>query len=87
MKKFLRNNGLSLVFIALFLLSMVGQVFTGLKQYNQEMQEDGGQPVSLSQYFSSGHFFESTFENWESEFLQMGLFVILSGWQGTKSKT
>ena len=78
MKKILRNNGLSLVFLGLFFLSLVGQVFTGLKQYNQEMKEEGGRQLSLSQYFISGHFFESTFENWESEFLQMGLFVVLS---------
>ncbi len=78
MKKLLRNNGLSLVFLALFVLAMVGQIITGLKQYNQELQENGGQQVSMSQYFSSGHFFESTFENWESEFLQMALFVVLS---------
>ncbi len=78
MKKFLRNNGLSLVFSALFIISLGGQVVTGLKQYNQELKDEGGKQVTLSQYFTSGHFFESTFENWESEFLQMGLFVILS---------
>lgn len=66
------------MFFALFVLSLVGQVLTGIKQYNQEMEEEGGKQVSISQYFTSGHFFESTFENWESEFLQMGLFVILS---------
>jgi hypothetical protein len=78
MKKVMRNNGLSIVFSALFIFSLAGQIFTGLKQYNQEMRESGREEVSLTQYFGSGHFFESTFENWESEFLQMGLFVILS---------
>ncbi|MBA3648654.1 MAG: hypothetical protein H0W62_08890 [Chitinophagales bacterium] len=78
MKKFLRNNGLSLVFLVLFVLAMAGQSYTGLKQYNSELQETGRQQVKLLEYFSSGHFFESTFENWESEFLQMGLFVVLS---------
>lgn len=78
MKTFLRNNGLSIVFLLLFILSMAGQVVTGLKQHNEQMQEDGGQPVNLAQYLTSGHFFESTFENWESEFLQMGLFVVVS---------
>ena len=38
----------------------------------------GGQPLTLVQYLSSGHFFEATFENWESEFLQMALFVTLT---------
>lgn len=42
------------------------------------MQEMGGKQESLGQYFSSGHFIEATFENWESEFLQMALFVSLT---------
>jgi len=76
--KRLRNNGLSLVFLVLFIISLIGQTITGLKQHNQEMQDEGGQPVSMIKYFSSGHFLQSTFENWESEFLQMALFVVLT---------
>ena len=78
MKKVLRNNGLSIVFFILFVLSLLGQVFTGLQQHNQEMEEKGGSQSSLTDYLFSGHFIQSTFENWESEFLQMALFVILS---------
>ncbi len=76
--KWLKNNGLSLALVFLFLISIIGQVITGLKQYNEEMLEEGGQQVTLSSYFSTGHFIESTFENWESEFLQMSLFSILT---------
>jgi TM2 domain-containing membrane protein YozV len=78
MKKLLKNNSLSLVFFILFLLSLGGQAVTGLKQHNQEMEEEGGQQLNMGQYFTSGHFLQSTFENWESEFLQMALFVILT---------
>ncbi len=78
MKKFLRNNGLSLIFLVLFLLSFGAQIITGIKQYNQDMQEKGGMQVNVIQYFKTGHFLEATFENWESEFLQMGLFVLIS---------
>jgi hypothetical protein len=78
MKQFLKNNGLSVVFFILFLLSMVGQAVTGLKQHNEEIVEDGGDPIKMSEYVVSGHFLQSTFENWESEFLQMGLFLLLS---------
>jgi hypothetical protein len=42
------------------------------------MAEKSGQQLNLPQYFSSGHFLQSTFENWESEFFQMALFVVLS---------
>lgn len=76
--KWFRNNSLSIVFFLFFLLSMVGQSITGLKEYNEEMKEEGGQEVTMSQYFSSGHFIEATFENWESEFLQMALYVVLT---------
>ena len=32
----------------------------------------------MGEYLSSGHFFSATFENWESEFLQMLLFLVVS---------
>jgi hypothetical protein len=78
MKKKLRDNGLSIVFLLFFLFSFIAQAITGLKQYNQKQEDDGGQQVTIVQYISTGHFIEATFENWESEFLQMWLFVWLS---------
>lgn len=78
MGRFFRRNSLSIVFFLLFIIALVGQVFTGLKEHNQEMADDGGQQVGLAEYLTSGHFLQATFENWESEFLQMALFVILS---------
>ena len=78
MKKFLYNNGLSLVFFALFLISIGGQFLTGFSEHNKERKEDGQPPISMANYLHSGHFIQATFENWESEFLQMGLFVLLT---------
>ena len=78
MKKFLYQNSLSIVFVVLFAGALTGQIFFGIQEYNRELLEDGAAAVSLSQYLISGHFIESTFENWESEFLQMGLFVWLT---------
>jgi len=76
--KLLKNNSLSLVFFILFLITLAGQAVTGLKQYNHKMQEEGGQQLVMQQYLTSGHFLQSTFENWESEFLQMALFVVMT---------
>lgn len=76
--RWLKNNSLSIVFLALFVISIIGQTVTGLIQHNEEMQDEGGQQVGMIEYLSSGHFLQSTFENWESEFLQMALFVIFS---------
>lgn len=76
MKKFFRNNSLSLVFLGFFFIALAGQIVTGRNEHNEETVEMGGTPLSTSQYVTSGHFLQSTFENWESEFLQMALFLI-----------
>ncbi len=77
-KGFFHRNGLSVAFATLFLLSICAQTVTGWKQFNTELQDDHQLPVSLTSYLTSGHFMEATFENWESEFLQMGLFVLFT---------
>lgn len=78
MKNWIRNNGLSLAFILLFLLAFAGQIVTGFKEYNKERIQDGQSSLNISSYLQSGHFIEATFENWESEFLQMALFVVMT---------
>jgi hypothetical protein len=78
MRHLFRNKGLSIVLIGLFLFTMVGQTLTGFRQYN-EGQRDHGQPTAgMGEYLKSGHFWEATAENWESEFLQMAMFVVLT---------
>ena len=57
---------------------MGGQVFTGFKEHNKERKEEGQSQITLSSYLRSGHFLQATFENWESEFFQMALFVVLT---------
>lgn len=78
MRAFIRNNGLSIAFLVLFIISLVGQCFTGLAEHNKELKEDGKPSLTMTAYLHSGHFIQATFENWESEFLQMALFVILT---------
>jgi hypothetical protein len=78
MKKWLYNNGLSIAFVAMFLFSFVGQVLTGWKEHNKQLSEDHQPALPVSSYLHSGHFIQATFENWESEFLQMALFVVLT---------
>ena len=80
MRKWLRNNGLSIAMFVLFAVSLVGQVLAGHRVHNQD-QTDHQQPtVSLPEYLTSGHFVEAVFENWESEFLQMAAFVLLTAY-------
>jgi Na+-transporting methylmalonyl-CoA/oxaloacetate decarboxylase gamma subunit len=78
MSRLFRNNGLSIVFLALFFLALSGQVITGFNEHNKERQEDGIPSLRFTAYLASGHFLQATFENWESEFLQMALFVVLT---------
>jgi hypothetical protein len=78
MRSFFKNNGLAIVFLGLFIISIAGQFFTGFYEHNKQRQEDGQQSISMGAYISSGHFIQATFENWESEFLQMALFVLLT---------
>lgn len=75
---FLFRNGLSITFIALFLISMLGQAFFGMKEWNSNRIEEGWKALSLWEYLGSGHFFEATFENFQSEFMQMAAYVILT---------
>ena len=55
-----------------------GMVLSGVRVYNSEQLEHDGSPVSLWAYLRTGDFAEATFENWESEFLQMGMYVVLT---------
>ena len=78
MNSFFRNNALSILFLGLFILTLAGQFFTGFVEHNKKRNEDGQPSISMGSYFSSGDFIEATFENWESEFLQMALFVAIT---------
>lgn len=78
MKRILRQNGLSIVLALLFLSFIGGQAVAGHLDYNEDQREHGQQPIGFMSYLGSSHFLEATMENWESEFLQMFGFVILT---------
>ena len=80
MKRFLRDNGLSLGFGVMFLASLVGQMFAGLADFNQRQLSDGGQRITLLQYVTSSDFAVDVTENWQSEYLQFFLFVFGTIW-------
>jgi hypothetical protein len=76
--RFFRDNGLSIVLFGLFFLSLIGQYLTGWKEYNDDQKAHQQPAVGAVEYLGEGHFIEATFENWESEFLQMGMYVVLT---------
>jgi hypothetical protein len=79
-RNWLRDNGLTIVLSTLFFASFAGQLFTGLAAENNERLLDGRPMLELPAYFGSGAFLSSVFENWESEFLQMGAYVVLTAY-------
>jgi hypothetical protein len=76
----LRDRGLFLVLFALFLIFLFAVAFAGWDVNNQELLEHGAAPLSLLAYLASPEFGEAVFENWESEFLQMAAYVVLTIW-------
>lgn len=75
---YIYRNGLSLVFLLLFIITLFGQTLTGWKEHNQELSDHQALQLGLTAYLQSGHFISSTFENFQSEFLQMALYVLLT---------
>jgi len=80
MRTWIRERGLLLANLVLFVAFFVGMVISGLKAYNADQTEHGRPMASLGAYLTSGDFVEATFENWESEFLQMGMYVVLTAY-------
>jgi hypothetical protein len=74
----LRDHGLSLVAAVLFVLSLVGQAVTGFEVHDQDQKDHHQREIGFGEYLTTGAFYEATFENWESEFLQMAAFIFLT---------
>ncbi|MDR3025337.1 DUF6766 family protein [Chryseobacterium sp.] len=75
---FFYRNSLSIVLITLMIIFLTGQFFMGWRTENKELLENGRSALKIGEYIHSGHFIQATFENWESEFLQMMLYVLLT---------
>lgn len=73
-----REHGLLLANLVLFVLFLAGTAVSGALVYNNDQLEHGESTVPFGQYLTTGDFFEAVFENWESEFLQMGMLVVLT---------
>jgi hypothetical protein len=78
MRRFLRDNALSLALFTLFLISIIGQALMGWRALAEELRIHGEPATSFLAYLATGHFLSATFENWESEFLQMAVYVLLT---------
>ena len=78
MPKRIKDNGLTIALVLLFLGSLIGHWLTGVRFENQQLLEHGQAPISALAFLSDAQFLSTVFENWESEFLQMAAYVILT---------
>jgi hypothetical protein len=80
MRRFVKENGLSIAFLLLFLGAVIGQAIAGHADFNEEQVRHGDPEISLGRYVVSSDFGVSVMENWQSEYLQFTLFVLLTVW-------
>jgi hypothetical protein len=73
-----RDRALTLVLMLFFMVFLAGQLAAGFLEYNATQRQEGKPAVSPQEYMTTGHPWEAIFENWESEFLQMAVFVLLT---------
>ncbi|WP_328816785.1 DUF6766 family protein [Nonomuraea cypriaca] len=78
--RWLRENSLSSAFMVMFVLALGGQAVAGMLEFNDQQRVDGGEPVSLFQYVATSTFAVDVAENWQSEYLQFFLFIVLTVW-------
>jgi hypothetical protein len=80
MRRFIRNNSLSIVFLLLFLGALTGQAIAGHADFNEEQVRHGDPEISMSRYLVSSEFGTAVMENWQSEYLQFTLMIFLTVW-------
>jgi hypothetical protein len=82
----LRDHGLSLTFLALFLAALVGQAIAGHAEYNNDevaharLMDQEPETLSFGRYVVSSSFGQAVMENWQSEYLQFLLFILATVW-------
>ncbi len=78
MARFLKNNGLTLTLMAMFAVTIVGQWLTGWRVAVEDLRRHGQGSIDAITYLADPMFISTVFENWESEFLQMAVYVVLT---------
>jgi hypothetical protein len=78
MRRVLRDNALSITMLSIFVVTWVGMSIAGYLDDNSDNAEHHQPRESYVRYIGSGAFAEATFENWESEFLQLSAYVLFT---------
>ncbi|MFJ6087842.1 DUF6766 family protein [Streptomyces sp. NPDC092369] len=80
MRRFVRDNGISLGFGIAFLLALAGQAIAGCAEFNNQLATDGLAQVGFLDYLASSDFAVDVTENWQSEYLQFFLYIFATVW-------
>jgi hypothetical protein len=78
--RFIRQNSLSLFFLAIFVASLFGQSIAGHNKFNEQELAHHGETISYGRYLTSSEFGREVMENWQSEFLQFTLYLMATIW-------
>jgi hypothetical protein len=76
----LRNHGLALFFLVIFLAALIGQAFTGQDSFNHAQVASHSDPITLWRYVTSSSYWADVLENWQSEYLQFTLYIFVTVW-------
>lgn len=79
-RRFVRDNGLSLAFLVIFVLALAGQSIAGFAYTNQDLRQHGSPTIDYFAFITSSDFLVDVAENWQSEFLQFFLFILATIW-------
>jgi hypothetical protein len=80
MKQWVRDHGLTLFFLVLFVATLIAQALVGHADYNHDQVAHQNEAISLGTYITSSVFWVDVMENWQSEYLQFTLFILATVW-------
>ena len=77
-RRTLYENSLLLVMGAIFLASWLAQSLNHWRVFNEEHRAHGESTMSWGRYLLDPDFWERTLQNWQSEFLAVGVMVVFT---------
>jgi hypothetical protein len=80
MRRWIRDNSLSLFFLVIFLAALIGQAIAGHILHNEDAMAHHSPTMSFWRYLVSSDFGNAVMENWQSEYLQFMLFMLATVW-------
>src|SRR5688500_3620704 len=71
-------NSLGFALLGIFMVSFAIHAVSGAEAHNQEAQLHGEPSISTGEYLRTSQFWFESFQNWQSEFLAVGVLLVLS---------